>query len=45
MRAHGGRVETEGLHFIYRAILPQSQDFVNRFSKIFHLICNILACF
>ena len=35
MRARGGRVETEGLHFIYRVILPQICLLVNRFSKFF----------
>ena len=35
MRARGGRVETEGLHFIYRVILPQIRLLVNRFSKFF----------
>ena len=38
MRAHGGRVETEGLHFIYRAILSQANGFVNSFSKKFFFV-------
>ncbi len=37
MRAPGGRVETEGLHFIYRAILPQPVLFVKSFLKNFFL--------
>ena len=47
MRAHGGRVETEGLHFIYRAILPQANRFVNSFSKKFSLfyVCFSQAFF
>jgi len=38
VRARGGRVETEGLHFIYRVILPQIRLLVNRFSKFFPVL-------
>ena len=38
----GGRVETEGLHFIYRAIIPYCAQFVNRYLKNFSLECKNL---